>query len=380
MFPRLPNGTLVFTIVNYTRQCQQQNAAIFKALSQRHETDMQAIMTHNAQIANGNFEMLEKHIAEALKSQSLFLEEQNEIHGNDFKIQLSGIQEAMDIENTYRDTVQTSYELATDARLTDMECRASTEREKLGQEVMEKQKVSIAMMEDKISNLEKAHREATDSIKENVSQVEGDLVNIKQILIEHMQTVLELVKQERDTHHHLVDEVAIPLLPSPQITLDIQDEEVPNWGDGEEQDEDEMEAGDQGGDEPCIIQGGNTTKQEAKTYQDSNLPSGTTDANLEIYCKQSNGFLSAEPEKQYAVDSVHVEFKKKSGIRLWRCVSHNICRIQKPTPSPRIADSPGRGQEGVPLTTNLCALAKLYRIGKLPISKFIFILFIKAKR
>ena len=249
---------------------------------------MQAMRTHSTQVANENFTMMEKHVAEMLKSQSLFVDEHNEIHEKRVKMEMEKFEKAMELESTYRDTVQTTHELATDEKLANMECRASTEREKLGQEIIEKQEQTeqtIVTVKEKIDNLEQTTKEATD-------KVAGDLANVERNMKDNIFQILwELAGKKFGTHLQLVDEGTVRLLDAPQPALDMEDADVPIWGNGEEEEEeeDEVEFVDKADDEESITNDEITTKQEDVVNQASNLSLGTTPDRFSDELEKQNG-------------------------------------------------------------------------------------------
>ena len=241
---------------------------------------MQAMRTHSTQVANENFTMMEKHVAEVLKSQSLFVDEHNEIHEKRVKMEMEKFEKAMELESTYRDTVQTTHELATDEKLANMECRASTEREKLGQEIMEKHEQTeqtIVTVKEKINNLEQTTKEATD-------KVAGDLANVERNMKDNVFQILwDLVEKKCGMHLQLVDEGTVRLLDAPQTTLDMEDADVPIWGNGEDEEKeeeaeegDELEFVDKADDDECITNDEITTKQEDIANRASNVSFGIT--------------------------------------------------------------------------------------------------------
>ena len=280
---------------------------------------MQAMRTHSTQVANENFTMMEKHVAEVLKSQSLFVDEHNEIHEKRVKMEMEKFEKAMELESTYRDTVQTTHELATDEKLANMECRASTEREKLGQEIMEKQEQTeqtIVTVKEKIDNLEQTTKEATE-------KVAGDLANVERNMTDNVIQILwDLVEKKCGMHLQLVDEGTVRLLDAPQTTLDMEDADVPIWGNGEdEEEEDEVEFVDKADDDECITNDEITTKQEDIANQASNVSFGST-----LDC------FSDDLEKQDGMDAGGFE-SKGSGNRFKKPCSARLSSCTQPLPS-----------------------------------------------
>ena len=216
----------------------------------------------------------------------------------------------MELESTYRDTVQTTHELATDEKLANMECRASTEREKLGQEIIEKQEQTeqtIVTVKEKIDNLEQTTKEATDKVACDLANVERNMKdNVIQIL-------WDLVEKKCGMHLQLVDEGTVRLLDAPQTTLDMEDADVPIWGNGEDEEEeveeeDELEFVDKADDDECITKDAITKKQEDIANQASNVSFGIT-----------SDCFSDDLEKQDGMDAVCFE-SKGSGNRLKKYV------------------------------------------------------------
>ena len=173
---------------------------------------MQTIIKTAAKDTHESFSMLEKHFTEVIKSQSLHFDAQCESQVSTIQLHMEKEQAQRDNESTYRDTIHTEHELATDTRLADMECRASTEREKLGQDIMDKQEKNIVMVQEQISNFEHKAKETTNIIKDQVAHVAEGLTNIQSKLQDHvLQVIMELVKKQCGNPPQLVDKGLIQL-------------------------------------------------------------------------------------------------------------------------------------------------------------------------
>ena len=209
---------------------QEKQETIFKALSQRHETDMQAVLNHNAKIATESFSMVEKHVAEALSSQSSSLEEKSKIHSDAVRMQMEKLEQAMQNESTFRDTVYTEHELGIEKRLQDMESRASDQQEKLGQDLVA-QKEKIVDVKEHVHTLEKKSEDMKETVGDLVGKVSSIEDNLKDNIV---QTIMELVRRQRGSQLQLANGDVIQLLGSPQPVAVKDEVEEPIWDDGEE--------------------------------------------------------------------------------------------------------------------------------------------------
>ena len=141
---------------------------------------------------------------------------------------------------------------------------------------------------------------------------------------------MKLVERKCGAHFQLVDESVIQLLNTPQAAPDMENDDVPIWGDGEdEEEEDAMDFVDKEKDEESVIEDEITTQQGVKANQESNLSFDGTDENVRAHCKQSVDCFSAECTKQAGMCPGHLE-KKESGNRFLKEVHMTCCRASRP--------------------------------------------------
>ena len=228
---------------------QEHQTGMFQALSQRHATDMKAVLQHNAKIATESFAMMEKHVTEALKNQQSSQEAQRKIEMENVSHQLEDIQETMRKEGTYRDTVFTEHEMSTDQRLCDMETRTADQQTKLEQDIagqeaaLSKVATNTATVKEQVSALENE----SDKTKEQVEILTGRMVgmesNMKENILEAMK---ELIRQHRGALQ-IDNGSMIQLLDAPATTTTsmAEETETPVWDDdapeGEKVDKDDDE-------------------------------------------------------------------------------------------------------------------------------------------
>ena len=222
------------------RNSQQRQEGIFKALCQRHETDMTNVLQYNAKLVTESRAIMEKHMQEALRMESASFEERNKMHAADVKAQLDHFQTTMEVDATYRDTLYTDHQLATEKRLQDSEARASDRQDKHRQEVKEVQEEQLGMVKDQIAKSDKTEARVEDLV--------GKVTHIEATMKENIvQTILELIQQRRA--FRLENGTVIQLMDAPPheptVEVDVPAMEVdateevmtPDWCE-----EDEVEA------------------------------------------------------------------------------------------------------------------------------------------
>ena len=217
---------------------QERQEGIFKAICQRHETTVTNVLQHSATIVAESRTMMEEHVQEALRIEIAVSEERSKMHAAEIKAQLDQFQASAEVGATYRETIYTDHQLATDKRLQDSEARASDKQEKHRQEVAEVQEENLCLVKDQLVK--------SGKIEARVQDLDGKVMHIEASMKEKIiQTMLELIQQRRA--FQLENGTVVQLVNAPQhepaVEADTtQDDMAPDWC------EDELESVDKEGD------------------------------------------------------------------------------------------------------------------------------------
>jgi len=191
---------------------QERHEGIFKAICQRHETTVASVLQHSATIVADSRAMMEEHVQEALRIGNAFSEERSKLHAEEVKARLDQFQASMEGDATYRDTLHTEFQLATEARLQDSEARVSDKQEKHQQEVAEMQKENLCLVKEQFVKSSK--------IEAQVQDLDGKVAHIEASMKEKIiQTMLELIQQRRA--FQLENETIVQLTDAPQHELAV---------------------------------------------------------------------------------------------------------------------------------------------------------------
>ena len=196
-------------MVHLTKGLADLREDLLKAVTQRHDADVQAV---------------EQRMVERLQAESKFFEQCQSIHFTTVKDQFDHLEAMLHLDNQHREETYHFHEAAIESKLEEMERRHENSVDLLT-EVHEKATAQVA---ERISTSE----QTTDELKNQVDAVVADMTNLTSNLKGHIiQTIMELLASRRKVQLE-------------NQAFCIEDESEPNYGIAEEENmdrEDESE-------------------------------------------------------------------------------------------------------------------------------------------
>jgi len=266
------------------RECHE---GTFKAICQRHETAVTNVLQHSATILAETRAMTEEHVQEALRIGNAISEERSKMHAAEIKARLDQFQTSMEGDATYRDTLHTEFQLATEARLQDSEARVSEKQEKHRQEIAEMQEENVCLMQDQLAKSSKIEAHVQD-LDGKVMHIE---VNMKEMII---QTILELIQQRRTLQ--LEDETGMQLAYAPQLASVVDEDTI----------QDDTEGNVDGDDLKSVVDEGATADEGASERKGEVKTMDKGDDEVEEAAQRDNGTVVQTvnaPHEEMAVDA-----------------------------------------------------------------------------
>ena len=217
------------------RVSQQRQEGIFKALCQRHATDISGILEHTDKITTESRAIMEKYVQDALRIESSSFEERSKHHEATIKAHVEHFEASMENESVYRDTLHTEHQLKIDGKLQESEARISEKQDKQCKDIMEAQEEQSAIVKEQI---EKTNAQVQD-VFGKVHHIEA---NLKEVIVE---TVWDMIQQHRatrlengrsiiqliDTQESALEEDAM----KEQETEEMEGDDRPDWGGASEE-------------------------------------------------------------------------------------------------------------------------------------------------
>jgi len=223
---------------------KEREASLFKALTQRHDTDINTILENTKNIADNRCEFMEKNLMDMFKVERAIFDETAKIHICNVEEQLVGFEQAMEKEGTYRDSVYTDHVMATEKMVQDLETRTTDEQQRVKQDVSKMQEQTKNEVNNQISNIATDLKEDVVHMKEQVENLENTLRNtvtkeqVAKILFQFMNW------RANDQMPELQNDDVLQLQLSnadeePDWTRDKDEDEL-SWVEPEEENKDEL--------------------------------------------------------------------------------------------------------------------------------------------
>jgi len=159
----------------YNKTMKERETSLFKALGQRHDSDINTILENSKNIAIDRCEFMEKHVVETLKIERAIFDETAKVHMCNVKEQLEGFEAAMEKEGTYRDSVYTDHIMATEKMVQDLETRTTDKQTRAKQDILKLQEQTKDEVNNQISNIATTFKDEVVCVKEQVEKLESNL-------------------------------------------------------------------------------------------------------------------------------------------------------------------------------------------------------------